>query len=287
MAKVALLTVHGMGNTERSYADGLRQRLSSRLGAKFHDVAFCPIYYQDLLQANENEVWRRTDQGSKLHYDDLRKFLLFGFGDAAGLENGKELADSTYERAQVRIARAMLDARRQLGGNGPVVLISHSLGCQVLSSYVYDAQKSITPAKTKVGIWSDIDGLAPKITDGPPLSDDEKTFLRGNTLMRWLSTGCNIPIFVAAHKTMDIKPIKPVALPDFKWLNVFDPDDVLGWPLRPLSTEYAALVEDRSINAGQGVVNWILKSWNPLSHMAYWDDDDAIDPLVAMLREYV
>ena len=81
---------------------------------------------------------------------------------------------------------------------------------------------------------------------------------------------------------MDIKPIA-APTPDFKWINIYDPDDALGWPLQPLSPEYAALVEDRPINAGQGMMNWILKSWNPLSHLVYWSDDrvlDAVDELL-------
>lgn len=63
-------------------------------------------------------------------------------------------------------------------------------------------------------------------------------FLRAETCMAWVTTGCNIPLFVAAHKTMNIKPIQPPnGSPTFKWLNIYDPDDVLGWPLQPLSPE--------------------------------------------------
>lgn len=285
MAKsVALLTVHGMGNTQSDYADGLKSTLQRRLGAAFGQIAFIPIYYQDLLQENERTVWERTDLLSKVHYDDLRKFLLYGFGDAAGLENGKEFVNSTYECAQVQIARAFFAARKEMGGDGPVVLLSQSLGCQVMSSYLWDAQKSVKKSPS-AGIWCRIDELAPYITDGKPLTPAEKSFLRGETLRRWITTGCNIPIFVAAHKTMDIQPIaKPTS--DFQWLNFFDPDDVLGWPLRPLSPEYEELVVDKSMNAGHGLFNWILKSWNPLSHTAYWEDDNVLDPLVEMLGEF-
>lgn len=28
-------------------------------------------------------------------------------------------------------------------------------------------------------------------------------------------------------------------------------------------------MEDRAINAGQGAIGWIMKSWNPLAHTAY------------------
>ena len=80
--------------------------------------------------------------------------------------------------------------------------------------------------------------------------------------------------------------IKPIArpTPGFEWINVYDPDDALGWPLQPLSPDYAALVQDRVINAGQGMVNWILKRWNPASHSAYWADGQLLGVLGEILK---
>lgn len=283
MAKVALLTLHGMGEIHENYADGLVAGLTERLRSRIADVAIRPVYYQKPLQDSENAVWQRVRQHNRVHYDDLRKFLLFGFADAAGLENRKEVPGSAYEDAQIEIARAMLKACDILRGEGPVVVISQSLGCQVFSCYLYDARKR---AKGETpGIWSDIDRFGNAIA-GRKLTSREKEFLAGSTVRRWVTTGCTIPIFVAAHKQMNIKPIE-APTPDFRWLNLYDPDDVLGWPLQPLSDGYRALVEDRAINSGRGAVDWILKSWNPMSHTAYWRDDDVLGPLEKMLREFL
>ena len=41
---------------------------------------------------------------------------------------------------------------------------------------------------------------------------------------------------------------------------------------------------DHPINAGGGIMEWMLKSWNPLSHSQYWGDDDVLDPLEEHLR---
>ena len=57
-----------------------------------------------------------------------------------------------------------------------------------------------------------------------------------------------------------------------KWINFYDPDDVLGYPLRQINHKYA-FIEDRHINAGG-----ILTSWIPLSHSVYWTDNDMIKP---------
>lgn len=286
MAKVALLTIHGMGATQPDYAYELLDALRSRLAGRWPQVSAQAVYYQNILQPNQDAIWKSVDSQSKVHYDELRRFLLFGFSDAAGLENRKEEAGSVYVDAQIEIAKGLLAARQALGGDGPVVAITQSLGCQVFSSYLYDAQKKASGGPA-IGIWANIDAFADRIA-GRALTPAEKSFLAGSRLQRWVTTGCNIPIFVAAHKRMDIKPIAPPpADGDFRWLNLYDPDDVLGWPLQPLSAGYRALVEDRSINSGSGLVKWILKSWNPMSHSTYWTDGDVLDPLEEMLRTYM
>jgi hypothetical protein len=281
MPQAALLTVHGMGETPREYAEGIFHKVRDRLGAAAAQVDFRSIYYQDILKPNQETVWARANGATKLHYDDLRRFLLFGFGDAAGLENRKEIEGSVYELAQAAIARQLLGVYKY-APESAVVLLAHSLGCQVLSSYLYDAQKALAGETVQAGVWKDIDDWSRR-TLGHRLTDAERRFLAGGSCVALVTTGCNIPIFVAAHKTMDIKPIaRPT--PGFGWINIYDPDDALGWPLQSLSPGYAALVEDRAINAGQGMVNWILKSWNPMSHSAYWDDEQVLGTVVGLLQ---
>jgi hypothetical protein len=285
MSQVALITVHGMGETPRDYAAGVFGEMRSRLGPALRErAAFYSVYYQDILQKNEQVVWDRVDSAGRVHYDQLRKFLLFGFADAAGLENRKEDPGSVYELAQGQIARALLAACAANPGMA-VVFLAHSLGCQVLSSYIYDAQKALGGGHVEAGIWRDIDAWS-RPALGRVLTEREKQFLAAGNCNALVTTGCNIPIFVAAHKEMHIKPIAPPT-PLFHWLNLYDPDDVLGWPLQPLSPGYRALVEDRAMNAGQGAVAWMLKSWNPLSHNSYWQDGEVLEPLAGMLRRLV
>jgi hypothetical protein len=281
MSQTALLTVHGMGETPRDYAEKLFEAVAARLGPLSAQVGFRSIYYQDILKPNQEAVWAKVSETTHLRYADLRRFLLFGFGDAAGLENRKEIDGSVYEMAQEAIARQLLAVARHDPATS-VVFLAQSLGCQVLSSYVYDAQKAAAGGQVGAGIWKDIDAWARRAL-GERLTEPEKRFLAGATCSAFVTTGCNIPIFCAAHKQMDIRPIaRPTAR--FEWINLYDPDDALGWPLQPLSPGYAALVNDRAINAGQGVVTWILKSWNPLSHSAYWADAQVLDLLAQRLR---
>ena len=278
--KAAFITIHGMGSTEPDYDKELIKELKDRLGDKFTSLHIGKVYYQKILQDNENRVWNLV--AKRLKWDALRKFLLFGFADAAGLENGKEKLDSVYSQAQTLLAHQLWLAFQAMDGNGPVVILAQSLGCQVASCYFWDANQSITKP-VNVGIWQDISHFESQISNGTNLSEEEIKFIKGNSLHTLYTTGCNIPIFVAAHAITDINPIHPN--PTFKWHNFYDKDDVLGWPLADLSPAYSQIVQDDPINAGGGgVFGWLLKSWNPLSHGQYWGDDEVLDPLEELLQ---
>ncbi len=279
--KAALITIHGMGDTPVNYNEEIVSELRGRLGEKSQDLHIGSVYYQKILQGNENLVWDKVSR--RLKWDALRKFLLFGFADAAGLENGKESVNSVYSQAQTFLASELLAARNAMGGVGPVVILAHSLGCQVASCYFWDAMQYAKNQFPKVGIWQDINYLQKQVNGGVPLSPDEISFIQGKSLQYFYTTGCNIPIFVAAHLSKDILPIEPNST--FEWHNFYDKDDVLGWPLAELSTDYANVVKDHVVNAGGGIMGWILKSWNPMSHGQYWGDDEILDPLEKHLRQ--
>lgn len=282
MSEVALITVHGMGQTPPTYADGLMERLRAQLGTVAEKVVMRSVYYQKILQDNQTYVWKRTRALATVRYPELRKFVLFGFGDAAGLENRKEFPNSVYELAQGEIALTLLSAHAVRPGM-PVVFVAQSLGCHVLSSYIYDAQKAARGEPVSAGIWRNIDAWA-LTAIGRALTASEKVFLAAGTCAALVTTGCNIPVFIAAHKIMHVIPIEPPTSL-FKWINFYDPDDVLGWPLQPLPGGYQELVEDRLVNAGSGgVASLLLRSWNPFGHNNYWDEPRIIETIAAMLR---
>jgi hypothetical protein len=259
--KIALLTLHGMGDTERDYHSELEKKLSKKIGAEaWSKVHFSSIFYSDVFQGAQNKYFKRVK--SKVDSKKLRKFLLYGFADAGGLEYSRSIPDSAYKAVQRRVFDAMGTAYAALGNrSGPVILIAQSLGGQVLSNYIWDAQHH---SKRPPGIWKQAHSN---------LSPGELKFRKFSSLSVLVTTGCNIPIFVGG---LPREQIKPINAPNsrFVWENYYDEDDVLGWPLRELSDGYKALVQDFEVNAGG-----ILTSWNPFSHGQYWGDDDVLDPL--------
>jgi hypothetical protein len=111
-------------------------------------------------------------------------------------------------------------------------------------------------------------------------------FRRLQTLERFLTTGCNIPVFVAGHDI--IEPIDRNKLGrGFRWINQFDADDALGWPLRELSRGYEALVEDVRVNASGGALFSWLKSASPYSHTQYWRTGAVLDRIARELQSLI
>ncbi len=275
MQEVIVLAIHGMGDTREDFADDLEQQLADRLGAAWSSVYFDRIFYQGVFQENEERVLAAMSE-APLDSLALRRFVLYGFSDATGLEREAEKSNRPYQQVQSIIRGTLRRAYEKLGGARPVVLIAQSLGCQVMSNYLWDAQKR-SPRR---GVWR-----APRTRRGTPLDD----FLRLKDLRYFYTTGCNIPIFLAGFPEDEIRAVKVSSGGySFRWKNFYDEDDVLGWPLKPLSASYRDAVQaDVPVNAGGSLLGHLTHGWNPLSHLRYWQDAEVLGPLAADIEHLV
>jgi hypothetical protein len=132
------------------------------------------------------------------------------------------------------------------------VIVAHSLGCTIINNYLWDAQKENPWAR----------GLTP--------------FTRGETIAGLFTLGCNLPLFTFTKRPEDVSPIAfpgAQAAQAFRdkaafhchagWWNFYDPEDLLGYPLRPVNGAYAKVVrEDVAVNTGP--------IWR--AHTSYWSD---------------
>lgn len=270
---LAIIVVHGMGDTAKNFDKPLRKRLRERLGAALWSrIAWQRAFYQPVLQANQERLMKDTVRQADVDWLKLRRFILYGFSDAAAMGSRPHKKNSVYQQVQQVILDALDAALVALGDPGkPVVVIAHSLGCQVVSNFIWDAQQRSVEAGVFRG---DLPHPIGKTSAGDK-------FRRLKTLRTLFTSGCNIPVFIAGLPKDRIKPVITSARGwRFRWENYYDPDDALGWPLHPLNPAYkAAVAVDKAVSAGT-----LLNSWSPLSHNAYWSDDDFLEPVEKNLR---
>lgn len=275
MKELAIVAIHGMGKTDEDFDHRLKAVLRDRVGdSRWSRIVWEKVYYQGILQPHQKRLMNASMVEGDVDWIKLRKFVLFGFSDAASMESRPSAPNSVYFQIQQIILDTLNRALAGLGDAGkPVIIIAQSLGCQVISNYIWDAQR-----KVEAGVFR-------HEAERPiPTNTKEGKFLRLKTLSHLFTSGCNIPIFIAGLPKEKIKPITVDARGwSISWQNYYDPDDALGWPLRPVNKAYRRTVSvDKAINVG-GLFN----AWNPLSHQQYWRDDDFLDPVEDAVRQLV
>ncbi|GLS82874.1 hypothetical protein [Paraferrimonas haliotis] len=273
MKKLAIITLHGMGNHTQGYEQAFQQALTAQvsdtLGQRTaQQLEFIPVTYGPILQQPQDALWQAMLQepSNNLDYQSLREFLLYGLGDAGSLAYSAHRQPQKYLAVQETIVAALTRAfetlrspDKPLNPNKPVILVAHSLGCQVLANYLWDVQhkRYLCDAYSQAN---------------PQLCE----FLKLSSAIGLVTLGCNIPLFTAG---LDERRCfnKPNA--DFQWLNIYDPDDVLGWPLKQLGPSFE-WVQDKPLQVGN-----LLSGWTPLSHSAYWNDKKVLASITPLIKQ--
>lgn len=265
--ELGIAVIHGIGSQEADFADGLINEVSSLLGANAKRVRWKPIWWAPVLRGPELDLLNRLAQGGKLEWRWVREFVVNFLADAVAYQRvpGESSQPGVYVQIHRLIAQQLGELRAELSAQAdepPLLVIAHSLGGHILSNYVWDQQH-------------------PHESRGETVASP---FARAESLAGIITLGCNIPMFALA-----LPRILPIVFPPptlepalhalAKWRNFYDPDDVLGFPLAPLSAEYAATVEDHIVQVGG-----LLDGWNPAAHNAYWTDNDVTRPVADAIR---
>ncbi len=275
--RVAVAVIHGMGSqgdkrpaprNKITFSKDLHKRVKKEIGKSIFesDVEWREIFWADVLQKREADFLKKI--GRPADKKPIQKFVMFNLTDAASYRKVNDQNDQTYERIHRRVDETINDLAGEVEEGAPLIVLAHSLGGHIMSNYIYDLQK---PGHAH-----------------PP------SFQGLRTMAAFVTFGCNIPIFTFAYDEEDISPIEfPGTGLDPKhrrktwWHNYFDRDDVLGFPLAPVSPDYKALkdsgaLKDIRINAGG-----FFDSWNLLSHNAYWKDDDFYQPVAKLIKSFL
>jgi len=280
--KLGVLLIHGMGSQEAGYANRMIEELKlrvQRLGADDRKICFEPVWWAPVLAQRQENLLRYLADGNDLDWMDLRRFVVHSLADAIAYQDTPTSTDqiNVYREVHQKIAGSMAALRQRIEAGAPpnapdvpLVVIAHSLGCHMISNYIWDVRN-------------------PK----PRRKAPQNAFERFQTLTSIITFGCNIPLFTLAYTNLEpidfptpgISQLFPNATQEeiaavTQWLNFYDPDDILGYPLKSLDPKYAAKVtRDIPVNAGG-----LLRSWNPASHTEYWADNDVTKPTAALLH---
>jgi hypothetical protein len=111
---------------------------------------------------------------------------------------------------------------------------------------------------------------------------------KGHTLTGFFSLGSPLALWSLRYNNFD----SPISVPSQQlsdyypglfgnWVNIYDQDDVFGYPLKPISEGYNdAVAEDLEVNTG----SWPA-SMTPLSHMHYFTSKKITDIIAKTLAD--
>jgi hypothetical protein len=266
--KIAVAVVHGIGNQAPEFADKLKAALQHLCKDTCgDDVVIKPVYWAPAMEQKEDALWDRLIAGGPMALRNFRRLAIDYVADALAYQ---PTADDrkTYDDIHVVYAQTLRALAEEAGETAPLCVVSHSLGTVISSNYIYDLQKPQLIS----------DQVRAEMTDTP--------LERGETLNLLYTLGSPIALWSLRYRDFG-KPISIPApqlldhYPDLQsaWVNIYDKDDLVGFPLRDLNNAYSRAVSaDIQVNVGN-----LLTEWNPLSHLGYLSDSDVVRPIAESL----
>jgi hypothetical protein len=260
--KIAVGIIHGIGRQDPDFYEELASALAERLSLICPEIELVTegIYWGDITERIEEKLLCKLAP-YKLRWDDwidARGFMVSFAGDAIAYQpipfvDSPHPHEFIYTDIHERVARKLQRLASLAGATAPLCLIGHSLGTVVASNYLYDLQNRKLPPRIQSIIKH----------GNSPLE-------KGETLSHLFTMGSPIALWTLRYDDFG----KPVAVPAPKfrhqrvgeWVNFYDKDDVLAYPLKPLSEPYnKAVAEDVEVS------NPGLMAWTPLgSHGGYF-----------------
>lgn len=294
---VAVVCVHGINMSQMDYFDPFIERVRKKLPRTHRTyLTFRNVFWADIVRGRQKDYIRHAEAMSGLKSSRARRFVIEGLGDAAAYQKTR-LQGSAYYLIQAEIARVLKELDGETQEARPLVFIGHSLGCHIVSSYIWDLNK--LKHRAHEGVREDEDEFSRKLD---PLKD-YSPFRRLETLAGFITLGSNMPLFTFTFGPQRVYPIthtadaaiKPAfpgqalkgkALTAARWLNFYSDRDVLGYPLKPLNDTYAS--EQRITDIRVRSEGWSIPPWNTIrAHTGYRDNATVIRETARLLQDMI
>lgn len=269
-AKIAIAVLHGMGEPNTHQTVELKHRVTERYLAldkhfREDDLVWHTVEWGESLLPKQQALKKAVNYRNDLDYPGLRELFCRFFGAALSYRsesdwNIKEQIDSRLREHFGRLA----SHRRVQPGHTPMVILSHSFSSVLLAEYINEMHHRQREQGDVAGLtpMEQFDTLAGLITFGSPLA--VYSVFTGH-----LSQALNISGRALPQRSRDA----------VKWLNFYDKDDVIAYPLKGINEAWnQAVSEEYEINVGSAAT-----SWNPACHNEYWDDGDFFKPVAKYL----
>ncbi len=248
----AVFFIHGVGKQQAGYSEGLeeniRNTLSDFLDETEPNIIYKEILWAPILQRHQNELWQRVRKGdgkSDLDMVKLRKFMVGFAGDAIAYQND-DVGKPTYDAIHKTIKDELDSVQNELGDEEfELTIVAHSLGTVIASNYLYDNRTNLTAVNF---------------------------FTLGSPIAIWL-------LRYGSVTAADSESVVKVARPNGVWINILDDEDIIGYPLKPLSAAYNDAVDMDYITEIGGP----FSAGNPMSHVEYWEDGNVCKPIAKKL----
>lgn len=271
--------VHGIGKQQ----DGFHLRMAAELEERLSRV--CPeikvhaegIYWADITERLEEKLKQKlAPYGLRWdHWADLRGYVISFLGDAIAYQPVPHEDDSVaheyiYADIHERFCEKLQALSDRAGPDAPLCLISHSLGSIIASNYIYDLQRGRLPARIRDRI---------RRSDSP--------LVQGQTLTHFYTMGSPIALWTMRYEDFGRPIVFPSPMireqghPFGEWVNFYDKDDIIAYPLKSLSPLY-----DQAVTEDVEVRNPGILANTPLgSHGGYYRCDAVMNRIVASWAE--
>ncbi len=282
--RVAVAVVHGIGKQEEGFEEQFVARMQKSLPDEAVDeIIFKPVHWAPVL--NERQAMLKDKILPRRWFPwqtGLHRFMIEFVSDAVAYPvQGRWVYQGVHEI----FAQTLRDLRDATHNEAPLCVISHSLGTLVASNFFWDLQAK---AKYPNRLSNNVSTATQELLGHSPLTN-------GQTMNLFYTMGSPLALWSLLHRGDDT-PENPdfgtpidVPAPNYihaakgypqEWINLYDKDDVIAYPLANLNEQYAKRVTDRQIEVGfRGPSDF------PSAHLYYWNDRDVINPICKRLTE--